>query len=320
MQWGQIKALFIICFLVLNVFLIKQLVDRQEEELSFIPEASKEEELELNINGLESLSTESFTAPLLYVENFNYNEVEPALSATLVNQEAVVVNDFHLYSRFTAPIPIDPTDTENLQTLVNEHVFRGQTYQFFDYLEGPGLLVFFQQYEYPIFYNPNAVLFIQLNDQMEMTQYTQTRLDQIEEDEEEPQEQTLIQQYDAVYRLYHNSSALETNDTITDVQLGFHNLASLPNGEQLLNPTWQIEVNENEDYYVNAVEGHDYPRQTDFIADTLEQLIDQLNMSSTRAFSYYNIDEDREEDSEIISVIRQPFVALYQKLAEVESE
>jgi len=319
-QWGQIKALFIICFLVLNVFLIKQLVDRQEEELSYIPEASKEEELELNINGLETLSADAYTAPLLYAENFNYNEAGQALNETLVSQEAVVVNDVYLYGRFTDPVPVDPTDTEALQALVDQYVFRGQTYQFFDYLEAPGLLVFFQQYQYPIFYNANAVLFIQLNDQREMIQYAQTRLDQIDEDSDGPEEQALIKQYDAVYRLYHNSSALETNDTITDVELGFHNLASLPNGEQLLNPTWQIEVNETKDYYVNAVEGHDYPRQTDFIATTLEQMIEQLNTSNTRAFSYYQIDEDREEDSEIISVIKQPFVALKQKLAEVESE
>ncbi len=318
MQWGQIKSLFIICFLVLNVFLAKQLIDRGDETLSALPEASKEEELELNISGLDQLNQEILEAPLLYTNSYNFNEVEN-IAGQLTNQEVVVANDTTLFSRMNSPVALSLDDDEALTAALTQHVYLGGNFEEYRYLEEAGLVVFFQRINYPIFYNTQAVLFVKVNDAGEMTHYMMRALDVVEEEQEES-EQTLITEYDAVYRLYHNSNILKTGDEISGVELGYHNLVSLPNGEQLMNPTWQVSVNESVDYFINAIEGHDYPQYTNFITETLDDFVALLNPGSSRKYAYYTLNEDREEEDSLLSTIRQPFVTTYHQLTEVESE
>lgn len=318
MQWGQIKSLFIICFLVLNVFLAKQLIDREDETLSALPEASKEEELELNISGLDQLNQETLEAPLLYTNSYNFNEVEN-IAGQLTNQEVVVANDTTLFSRLKSPVALALDDTEALTATLNQHVYLGGNFKEYRYLEEAGLIVFFQRINYPIFYNTQAVLFVKVNDAGEMTHYMMRALDVVEEEQEE-NEQTLITEYDAVYRLYHNSNILKTGDEISEVELGYHNLVSLPNGEQLMNPTWQVNVNDTVDYFINAIEGHDYPQYTNFITETLDDFIALLTPGSSRDYTYYTLAEDREEEDTLLTSIRQPFVTTYHQLTEVESE
>lgn len=321
MQWGQIKTLFIVAFLILNVFLIKQLVDRQEEELSFIPEASKEEELELNVNGLDDLNDESFEAPLLYTQNFDFN-TDIAGILDLDDQEIVISDRFYLYSRFVEPKPLNLDDPTSVRDYINQYVYRGNEYEFFRYFGEENLLVFFQRVEHPIFYNQNAVLFIQLNEEEEMVRYYQSYLALVDEDHDEESQQTLINQYDAVYRLYHNSNVIETGDTVTDVILGFHNIVSLPNGEQLLNPTWQIRVNDTEDFYMNAIEGHDYPSQESFFIDALNTFSTQLNQANNREIIYYHQQQtvgDTEYEP-LIDSMREAIIEIKEQLTEVELE
>ncbi|WP_067840454.1 two-component system regulatory protein YycI [Amphibacillus sediminis] len=316
MQWGQIKSLFIICFLILNVFLVKQLYDRQDENFSFIPEASKEEELELNISGLDSLSDESFSAPLIYAQNFNYNKEAADQLESLANQEIVVVDDYLLYSRFTEPMELNFEDPELYPEMFNQMVFNGGSYSYWGKIERANMLVFFQQMEHPIFYNPNALLLIQLNADGEMVHYIQTRLKIVEEEEES---QSLITQYDAVYRLYHNSNALQAGDSISHVTLGYHNLVSLPNGEQVLNPTWSIEVNETDYRFINAVEGHSYPSNRTFIEDSIGQWISKVDMASS-SDRVVNYRINQEDENDLVEALLQTLRAIRQNMTEVESE
>lgn len=317
MQWGQIKLLFIICFLILNVFLTKQLLDRDEETMSALPEESKEEELELNISGLEQLSQEIFEAPLLYTTSYNFNDVEN-FTSLLPSQEAVVVNDTTLYAEMTSPVKLPIDDIEGLTTKLRENVYLGGNYTRYRYIEEANLMVFFQRINFPIFYNKQAVLFVKLNDSGDMTHYMMRALDIVQEDQDSNQ-QKLISEYDAVYRLYHNSNILKTGDEITGIDLGYHNIVSLPNGEQLLNPTWQVNVNETKDFFINAIEGHDYPQYTDFIIETLADFIGPLTPPLSREYEYFNLAEDREEEA-LLASLRQAFMTTYQQLTEVNSE
>lgn len=318
MQWGQIKSLFIICFLILNVFLAKQLIDRGEETLSFIPEASKEEELELNISGLDRLDNEIYEVPLLYTSGYNFNAVEN-FANQLPNQEVVVIDDTTLFSRLKTPIDVSVDNEDMLKSALAEHVYLGARFQRYRYLEEAGLMVFFQRINYPIFYNQQALLFVKLNDEKKMTHYMMRALDIVEE-EHDDNPQTLLTQYDAIYRLYHNSNILKTGDEVTEVALGYHNLVSLPNGEQLLNPTWRVNVNDTNDYFINAIEGHDYPQYMNFITETLDQFIGLLSSPNGKDVTYYNLNEDRENASTLLTTIRQPFITTYHQLTEVESE
>lgn len=315
MHWGQIKTVFIICFLVLNIFLVKQLLDRQEEDITFISETSREEELEFNINGLGNLSDDNFTAPLINATSYNYNEEAEVGLEALSDQQMVVVDDYYLFSRFNEPIAFDFRDPESD---IDDYVFNGSSYRYWGEIESARVLVFFQRITHPVFYNQNAILFIHLNADGNMTQYVQTRLSTADNPEQEPseEERSVIQQYDAVYRLYHYSNALQPGDTISNVTLGYHNLVSLPNGEQLLNPTWDIQVNNNEHHFINAFEGHNYPQNNSFMQESILDLIERLEYPDSDTV-FYHLEDDPDD---LISTLRQALDGVYQNIVEVDLE
>ncbi len=58
---------------------------------------------------------------------------------------------------------------------------------------------------------------------------------------------------DAIKVLY-EGNRIWPGDEITGVKLGFHTRIPLPSGEQSFAPTWIISVNEDEYFYVNAIE------------------------------------------------------------------
>lgn len=293
-----------------------QLVVRQEDNLSFIPEATKEDELALNINGLEDLSTESYTAPLIYAHNYNYSENAIDQLELLSNQQAIIVDETFVFSRFNEPVPINMDDAEAYKEVLDYSIIHGHSYEFWAKSDHENVLIFFQRFNDPVFYNQNAVLFIQLNQDGDMIQYVQTRL-QREDDAE--QEQELIQQYDAVSRLYHNLDKLQTGDTVSDIKLGYHNLISLPNGEQVLNPAWNVVVNETEHYFINAVEGHDYPINEDFFKTTLLNFTEILEGSSETSYEFVHTSDD-EDQERLLNVMRHSLVSLYHTINGVDSE
>lgn len=310
MQWGQIKTLFIICFLVLNVFLVYQLVDKGEEDITFIPETSREDELAFNIGGLDELSDKVYTAPLLYARNYNYNQEENEILESLTNQQTIIINDAYLYSRFDEPVSLDGRSL----AAYSDYIYDASGYSYWGEIESVQVLVYFQKIVHPIFFNQNTVMYIQLNEEGQMTQYVQTRLDQLTEPEEE---RSLINQYDAVYRLYHNSNVLRTGDAITDVHLGYHNLVSLPNGEQLLNPAWAIEVNQDDYHFVNAIEGHNYPQNTSFYESSIAHLVGLIEDEEINNFEFYHLNDSK---SNLVSTIRKSLVGVYQNIVEVDLE
>src|SRR5699024_9785030 len=57
----------------------------------------------------------------------------------------------------------------------------------------------------------------------------------------------------AIETLY-DSDKLESNDEITSVEMGFHTRVPLDSGVQVFAPTWEVEVNDESRYFVNAIE------------------------------------------------------------------
>ncbi|CQR45840.1 Two-component system YycFG regulatory protein [Paraliobacillus sp. PM-2] len=300
MQWDQTKLLFIICFLVLDIFLIQQLLTK--EDYKYSEESSTEEEIASNIEGLkENVSDESFEAPLIYAMNKSYSESDITSLEKLNNQQQVIVNNYLLIGRFKEPVPINLED-ESYQEKLNGLIFNSQSYTFWGKDTSKDILIFFQQIEYPIFYNKNALLLIQLNDNGEMIQYVQTMMEKEKDDQQDPEK--LNSQMNAISTLFLKENLIETGDKVTDVNLGYHNLISLPNGEQVLNPTWNVEVNETEDYFVNAIEGHNYPRNNDFIDTTYHEFIDEMQASEQSSLLFLQT-EDEDEEEELYETIKQ---------------
>jgi len=224
------------------------------------------------------------------------------------------VSQTYLLSRFDQPIAINEK-TVTPEVLEGNSVLSGSSYTYWGKDERANVLIFFQKMDNPIFYNEQAVMLIQLNGDGEMVQYLQTRL---EKEEGSEKEQDLITQFDAVSRLYQNTSDLQTGDTVNSVQLGYHNIISLPNGNQVLNPTWSIGV-DNDFYFINALEGHAYSQSEDFLREVIENFTDVLDNTSGKNFQFFHA-EDSEEQSKLLNTVKQSLISVYHKIIEVDAQ
>lgn len=313
-QWGQIKSLFIVCFLVLDIFLIKQLLDKQED-VSFITESTKEEQLTLNINGLSDLSEETEEAPLIFALNQSFSTEDSIRLEQYANQKNVIVNDIYLFGKFDQPVPIIIDDAGVTVESLNILIFNSEKYTYWGKDEKSNSLLFFQTMEQPIYFNQNALLFIQLNENNEMIQYVQTN---VVKEEEQEEAKDLITEIDAVSRLFHNAGSLKQGDTVTNVTLGYHNVTPSTNGLQILNPTWNVTVDETEHYFVNAIEGHAYPDNNDFIKTTINSYQEVIQMASKSDFQFIQTEEEEEEA--LIENIEQNLLKISNAIIGVEKE
>ncbi|RCW64524.1 two-component system regulatory protein YycI [Saliterribacillus persicus] len=298
MQWSQIKTLFILCFLILDIFLLNQFINNLETDVTYLPEFSSEESLRNNINGLENIPEETMSVGMLYATRKEITESDVNELSGFSNQNIVVLENHLILSQLQNPVEIDEEAMDDLDLNIwnfDEYVYWGKD-------ENTNSLVFFQEIGETILYNQSGVLIISLNDQGEMVGYVQTVL---EEEEDQPEEEDVIKPMEAVSTLYLNGQIV-SGDTITNVDIGYHNLAPLPNGGQVLTPTWDIEVNDSDHFFVNAMEGHFSSRDLNTFVTEMGTFIEELTETVTSMNYVQETEEETEEieDEQLLEFIQ----------------
>jgi len=273
-QWSQIKTLFILCFLALNVYLLFQLYDQQQEQ-DFIDEpieSTFEEQLEQdNISVPESvLDASEIRESFMTVEQKKFDEEEFKASDSLLDQELRINNDSLVVSVLEEKVKIpEDSSQENIEEVMKKITPYSSDYSFWKWDESLNIIIFFQQKnEQAIYYNQNGLFLLFLNDKNEVTHYSQTML----ADEEEMQEsQKLISPLRAIETIY-NSGQLIYGDEVTKAEVGFHTRIPSSSGVQVFVPTWKVIVNDDKHYFVNAIEGYVFSSdEHDFLLDTLNE-------------------------------------------------
>ncbi|MCT2537863.1 two-component system regulatory protein YycI [Aquibacillus koreensis] len=310
MQWSQIKTLFIICFLVLDLFLLRQYLASQKSEITTIPQVSStEEDLSVNLYGTEILSRDQvMKEPLITAASKEFSEEEISTLKSLPNQDIAVVNNTTIISRFKEPVPIN-VESIKPETLQNSFLNSDQ-YVKWDEEEDTNIIVYFQTMERPIYFNRAGLLLIQLNEDNEMIGYIQTMLVEVDEPKED---RTLITDYNAVSTLFNNAKVIRSEQTIEKAELGYHNLIPSPYGVQVLNPTWKITVSERdnrESFLVNAIEGHYFARDEDtFLANTIDSFVQDFRTTNRTQIEIFsngkNLEEEEEKENFIEEIITQ---------------
>ncbi len=257
MQWKQIKTLFILCFFILNAYLLFMFFDKLEEldyglaennEASTFKEQLENENIEISAELPEQELKESYISA--NQKSFTDKEVE-SLNG-LGNQQSEVIGGNFIVSQFDEPVTI-PEDADNnlISEIVKSKILLPENYMYGTWNKEMNVLVFFQKKKgLPIYYNQNGIVVVYLNSSNEMIFYTQTMLGEAETPTEE---KSLIKPIDAIQVLF-DGDRLWPEDEITDVNMGFHQRIPLLSGEQLFAPTWTITVNGEENFYVNAME------------------------------------------------------------------
>jgi len=262
MQWSHIKTLFILSFLLLNIYLIIQFVDKQNaSDISVLDsaESSLEEQLTSENITLEGVDLETDLTGAAYTEVNQKNLTDEELRelSNFEGQTPAVINNNFIVSQFEEPVELPQTTTyETMDGLLDNYILYPDQYEFWGWNTDMNVLIFFQKRnDWPIYFNQNGLVLAYLNDSNEITHYTQTILG---EGEAQGGEKTLIQPLQAIGSLY-NRGDLRPNEAVTNVAMGYYSRIATE-GTQVFAPTWKVTVvNEAEDeernYFVNAIEG-----------------------------------------------------------------
>ncbi|MFD1066634.1 two-component system regulatory protein YycI [Oceanobacillus locisalsi] len=299
MQWSHIKTLFILSFLVLNVYLLFQFMDKQEDmdfpELE-VSDMNLDEELDQE-NITVSADIDFEVPELSYISSsqkeFSRSEISDLNDIEDIEAEKSMDNKL-LTAEFDSPLEI-PENLErgDLSDLVSPYVLNASEFSFGTWNHDLNIIVFFQNKEdYPIYLNQHAMLTFYVNDDREITHYTQTMIGDANTQGSADLNAPMI----AIGSLYHNRF-LNAEEDVTDVTYGYYSrIDEEGEGTQVFAPTYKITVDDERDYFVNAAESFTYPGD---YTEYLTSMLDENYLQKLNAMS----EEDEQIADDLISMM-----------------
>ncbi|MBS4189861.1 two-component system regulatory protein YycI [Bacillus sp. FJAT-49705] len=261
MDWSRIKTIFILTFLVLDIYLMYEFFTlKDSSQYEYITETSLEKKLqaaEIEYKELPKNHTKD-----MYLsakpKNFNNELIESLEKTKLKGQDLEVSTDNALKSILDKPYDLkDKFEVADVNSFVKNNVLNGDQYRFWK-KEG-STIYYYQQFNDKVFYhNNNGQLAIYLTEENDIASYRQTMLEDIEEISKE---EKIIQPLKAIEALYENNS-LEPKSKITKVELGYFTFDQTST-TQVLTPAWRFVIEDKEDLFVNAFEGQVFQLNTE---------------------------------------------------------
>ncbi|MCM3618211.1 two-component system regulatory protein YycI [Sutcliffiella horikoshii] len=253
MDWRKTKTIFILTFLVLNIYLGVQILEKREQsQLELLAEASTEEKFEVDEITYADLPKappkESYISGSSYV--FTDDDLEKLMEDK--GQEVRRVDETTINAVWKEPIALPETNmTSRLNTVFQDQILFADQYKFWGYNQVTNTLYFFQQYDGKhIYSNSSGMVMVQLNELNQIISYVQTYITDLQEMDVE---QDVISVFNALENLY-NSGDLRPRSHVGHMELGYYTLLDNTNSHVLI-PTWHIVIDEDQDYFVNAFEG-----------------------------------------------------------------
>lgn len=254
MDWSKIKSIFIITFLILDVYLLYEffkMIDLNEIEVQTHTEASIEKRLMAD-------EIEYVSLPKNFVED-HYLKAKPKtfteedVQKKLLEYNAVdILNGTVLEVELRDPIKIsEKLGRTELINYMKNNVLYGEEYLFWNISSDHKVITFYQHINgKQLFQNSNGELTFYLNDDSEIVSYRQTYLEEVQE---LSKLEKIIQPIKAIEILYTNGVLL-SKSKIVDVDLGYYTLVPLSDTAQVLNPAWRFVVGDKY-FFVSAFEG-----------------------------------------------------------------
>ena len=278
MQWSQIKSILILSFFILNAYLFAQFLEKKEQADIGVLEQdlySIEEQLEDDDIKIGDLPEEALKETFISVEPYEFTTKELKRDKPKTKQEAKILDDtLIIVSELEKPLKVDTSSTNSIMSKFKDTVYHPDNYHYWGHDETYNILIFFQdKLDRPIYFNKNGLVLAILNEDDEIEAYIQTMLG-----EEEPldDERELIEPLTAIEKVYEKDE-LKQNDEISEVTIGFHTRVPSESGVQVFAPTWKINVNDEQDYFVNAMEGFIFStEEEEFLEEVLSRTNDQI--------------------------------------------
>jgi regulatory protein YycI of two-component signal transduction system YycFG len=255
LDWNKIKTIFIITFLILDIFLFFQFIQkRNNSQLEIMVEENIEEQLAANKITHVDLPKEPAQAAYITGKSREFHEEE---TRSLKGQTVVLLDSKTIHSSLKDPIAIPKTDKGYFfEEFLRDSVLDGTKYKYWKLDEKEKKIYFFQQFKGKnIFHNQYAAIVADINEKNEIVSYTQTMLTDVKEMGGESKAQEIITATKALKTLYLKGE-IESGSRVTKVELGYYTVV-IPSssGFQVIAPTWHFVLNGKDDYFVNAIEG-----------------------------------------------------------------
>jgi regulatory protein YycI of two-component signal transduction system YycFG len=270
LDWKKTKSIFILTFLVLNLFLGYQLYLKNDlNNIEYLSEQPLEEKLAIsNIAYQDKIPKYKDKQTLISAQRYEFTEEEKELDSKDISLEEEFSTDITLHYALTKPLNLPKKDTKDLiaelEKFLEENVTRGKDYTYFKWDKEQNIIWFNQNYfEKPIFYNssnfeklegseldyqaPNGMIKFELDEKGNLSKFTQTYLNIMRQGGY----QEIITPKKALERIL-DTSYLKKGHKIYDIQLGYYSLVAI--GDlQVYAPTWFIETEKGQ-YLVNATD------------------------------------------------------------------
>jgi regulatory protein YycI of two-component signal transduction system YycFG len=250
MDWSKTKTIFILVFLILDIFLVYQYFEkRNSNQLEFIAESTFEERLKENEIKYSNLPKETTKERYLSAKSKNFSKDD---MKKLKGQKVTIYDNQKIFSKLDKPFALgEKIYSEALDAFVKENILNGDQYKYWGVDEDSNAIIYYQMHEEKMFYNNvNGKLTLFFNENKEIVSYEQTLLENIEEFNEEEEVLPAIK---AIETLYYKGY-LRPKSEVTKVELGYYTLVQLT-ASHVLTPTWHVVIDGKEDLFVNAFEG-----------------------------------------------------------------
>ncbi|WP_192603656.1 two-component system regulatory protein YycI [Gottfriedia sp. OAE603] len=253
MDWSRIKTIFILTFLVLDLFLAIQYYQKKSNyQIDVIAESTIEDQLKANDITYVALPKESLKETYIVGNSKIFSD---KTITNLKGQDIEIYKDV-LQSRLKDVVKLPETNRIFfLENFVKEYVWNGNSYRFCKRDVSTKTFYFCQSYKDRLIYNiDSSVVEIKYNDNDEIVSYRQRYIEDLKDMVDKKDVQEVLPAIKAIENLYVKDE-LKPDDRVTKVDFGYYTLIPLSTGVKVIAPAWHLVVNEDRDYFVNAIEG-----------------------------------------------------------------
>ncbi|WP_163651691.1 two-component system regulatory protein YycI [Listeria sp. PSOL-1] len=255
MDWRKAEIIFIITFLVLDIFLAIMVFN---EQLTNDPDKLSKDTLQ------DHLKSDNIKYPEGLSNGKQTGEVFTAIQTTFDdkkipsqdNQKITLSTDRQtLLSVLTSPIKVEKKgEQKELNKFIESSVFHGDEYRFWRYDKKHSEIIYNQVIkDQPVFFDSRGQIKLKLNKNNEVISYRQTFL---EEQDNLETKKNLVSSLEALESVYQHGD-LKSDSEVKRSYFGYYTTVQLSSGDVYF-PVWCFEVNykKTTNYYlVNAKDG-----------------------------------------------------------------
>ncbi|MED1219837.1 two-component system regulatory protein YycI [Bacillus paralicheniformis] len=270
MEWNRTKTIFIIVFLILDIFLAFQYFDkRSNNQFPILEKSTLQEDMKADHISYGNLSKETSKGSSISAQKrvFKQSEIKslkgqkPKALMNTAKENALT----EIEMEFETPIALSKADMETkAREIVNEEIIDGNKYKLWKVDKSGKQIVFFQTYNGNYIFQDRqnddntemGEIVLYLNNKNEVVSYKQSMLQDIKEVKTE----SLISAVGAVEALYY-PDYLKKYSKIKSAELGYFTQYPLASA-QIFVPVWRIEVERktddktiHEEFIVDARDG-----------------------------------------------------------------